>query len=439
MPLVAIVGRPNVGKSTLFNRFTESRRSIVDDQPGVTRDRIYGICTWNGKRFSVVDTGGFVPRSADRFEQAIREQVKIALNEADLILFVVDVETGITDLDQELGSMLRKAETPVVVAANKADNRERRWNASEFYGLGLEDLYPVSATNGMGSGDLLDEVVGRLGFDEAPVEEHREGRVAIVGRPNVGKSSLVNAILGHERAIVTEASGTTRDATDAIFEYGGETLILVDTAGLRKRARVKENVEFYAALRTERAIRGAEVAVLLLDATRGLENQDVRVLKEAETHKCGLIIAINKWDLVPDKTTHTARDYEELIREHLKTLDYVPVTTLSAKTHQRVPRLLDIVLKVAGRRRRRITTGQLNNVVEEAVGRHPPPSYRQQPVRINYATQVRAGPPVFVFFCRHPQGVTEDYKRYLNRQLRKAFDFEGVPLTLAFKSQDRAA
>ena len=437
MPLVAIVGRPNVGKSTLFNRFTESQHSIVDDQPGVTRDRIYGTCLWNGKQFSVVDTGGYVPRSADRFEEAIREQVTIALEEADLILFVVDVETGITDLDQEMGNMLRRSNAPVIVAANKADNQERRWDANAFYGLGLEDLFPVSATNGMGSGDLLDEIVGRLDIDETPVAERREGRIAIVGRPNVGKSSLVNAILGHERAIVTETSGTTRDATDAVFEYRDEILTLVDTAGLRKRARVKENIEFYAALRTERAIRGAEVAVLVLDATRGLENQDVRVLKEAEKHKCGLIIAINKWDLVPEKSAHSVRDYEEMIREHVRTIDYVPVITLSAVTHQRVQRLLDLILQVMERRRRRISTSRLNSVIEEAVERHPPPTYRQAPVRVKYATQVRQGPPVFVFFCNHPKGVTAAYRRYLERQLREAFDFEGIPLTLAFRTTDR--
>lgn len=435
MPLAAIVGRPNVGKSTFYNRLTGTRQSIVHDEPGVTRDRIYGECEWNGEIFDVVDTGGYVPRSADRFEKAIREQVEIALDEADLLFFVVDVTTGITDLDQELGNMLRKTEKPVLVVANKADNQERRWDAGVFYQLGLDEVFPVSSINGSGTGELLDRAVDQLEFPEEPEEETEHGRIALVGRPNVGKSSLVNKMLGEERAIVTEISGTTRDAIDSQITYKDHDLTLVDTAGLRKRARVKENVEFYSTLRTERAVRSSEVCVLLIDATQGLENQDIKVLKMAEREKKGLVIAINKWDLVPDKETNTARDYEELIRGALRTMNYVPVVTISALSGQRVPRLLDTVLAVMERRRQKLSTSRLNAALEEALKRHQPPTYRNMPVRINYTTQVQTSPPVLAFYCNHPKGVKDHYRRFLERTVRTHFDFEGVPLTLAFKSK----
>ena len=433
MPTVAIVGRPNVGKSTLFNRLTGERHAIVHDEPGVTRDRVYGEVIWSGQTFSVVDTGGFVPRSADRFEEAVREQVHIALAEADLILFVVDTTTGITDLDQELANMLRKTEKPVMVAANKADNQERRWEASSFYQLGLGEVYALSSINGTGTGDMLDALMENLPASGRKEKDSRT-RLAIIGRPNVGKSLLVNRLLGEERSIVTEVSGTTRDAIDSVLVYEGEELVLVDTAGLRKKARVKENVEFYSTLRTERAVRGCDVAVLLLDATRGLENQDMKIIRKAEDEKKGLLIAINKWDLVEPEAA-TAQDYEELIRYNLKTMDYVPIMTLSALTGRRAVKLLDRVLAVAHRRRSRVSTSRLNEVVGEALKHHAPPSYRSRPVRIKYVTQVETAPPVFVFFCNHPQGVKESYKRYLDRQLRQAFDFEGVPMTFSFKEK----
>ena len=434
MPTVAIVGRPNVGKSTLFNRLTGERQAIVHDQPGVTRDRVYGNVFWTGRTFSLIDTGGFVPRSADRFEKAIREQVHIALEEADLILFVVDVETGITDLDQEIANMLRRTEKPVMVVANKADNEERRWEASAFYELGLGEVYALSATNSIGTGDMLDALLADLPTDEEEKREDHRVRLAVIGRPNVGKSQLVNRLLGQERSIVTEVSGTTRDAIHSMLEHEGREIVLVDTAGLRKKARVKENVEFYSTLRTERAIRGCDVAVLLLDATRGLENQDMKVIQKAEQEKKGLLIAINKWDLVaPDAAT--AQDYKELIRWNLKTMDHVPIMTISALTGKRTQHMLDRVLEIAERRRQHISTSTLNGVVQEAVKRHVPPTYRGNPVRIKYATQAETGPPVFVFFCNHPQGVKQSYKRYLERQLREAFDLEGVPVILVFKEK----
>jgi len=322
----------------------------------------------------------------------------------------------------------------VLVAANKADNEERRWMASEFYQLGLGEVYPVSSTNGIGTGELLDALV-----EELPTEPDDDGidertRIAVVGRPNVGKSSLINAILGHERSIVTEVSGTTRDAVHSEVRFENEELVLVDTAGLRKRAKVKENVEFYATLRSERAIREGDVCVLLIDATVGLENQDIRVLKQAEEKQKGMVIAVNKWDLVP-KDSKTAKRYEEYFQQMLETLDHVPIVFVSALTRQRVYRLLDVALKVAKERRKRIDTSTLNSVVQQAVEAHHPPTWRGNYVEIKYATQVETAPPVFVFFCNHPQGVKTSYKRYLENKLRAAFGFEGVPLVLKFKQK----
>ncbi|MFT4605242.1 MAG: GTP-binding protein [Rhodothermales bacterium] len=432
MPTLAIVGRPNVGKSTFFNRITESRDSIVDDQPGITRDRIYGHAEWAGRRFSVIDTGGFVANSEDRFEAAIREQVAIAIQEADVILFVVDVTVGVTDLDQDVGTLLRKAEVPVVLLANKADNVERGWGASEFYELGLGEVYGASSINGMGTGDLLDAVVQLLPDGEA-VRDNRL-RIAVIGRPNVGKSSLTNAWLGEERSIVTEISGTTRDAVDATMKYHGEELVLVDTAGLRKRTKVTENVEFYAALRTERAIESCDIAILLLDSVDGLESQDIKVLKRAEELRKGLVIGLNKWDLV-EKETNTVRDYEAKIRDRLKTLDFIPIVTFSALTGQRTGKLLEKTLEVAAKRHFRVSTSDLNEVMLPAIERHTPPMYRNRRVKIKYVTQTKSNPPVFVFFCNAPKGIAESYRRYLENQIREAFDFEGVPMAISFRQK----
>lgn len=433
MPLVAIVGRPNVGKSTFFNRLTEARQSIVHDEPGVTRDRIYGHVEWGGRIFSIVDTGGFVSNSADRFEAAIREQVHLAIEEADIILFVNDVTTGVTDLDQEMADVLRKSDRPVLVVGNKADNDERRWDAHALYELGFEHVYALSAINGMGTGDLLDAVVELLP-EEEPEPENKNTRIAIIGRPNVGKSSLTNALLGTERSIVTEISGTTRDSIDSTMKYHGREIVLVDTAGLRKRARVKENVEFYAYLRTERAIESCDVAVLLLDATEPLESQDIKVLSQAEKMKKGLVIAINKWDLI-EKETNSVKEYEERINERLKTLEYIPVITISAHTKQRVHKLLDKVLHVEEERNKRISTSDLNEFLAVVTERHAPPLYRNQRVKIKYVTQVRTAPPVFNFFSNYAKGIAESYQRYLEKQLRSWFGFEGVPIKMVFKQK----
>jgi GTP-binding protein len=432
--LVAIVGRPNVGKSTLFNRLTESQLAIVHDEPGVTRDRVYGEIIWNGRTIPVVDTGGYVPHSSERFEAAIREQVDIAMDDADVILYVGDVTTGVTDIDQEMADKLRKSDTPVLTVANKADNDERRWAASEFYEMGLGEVFPVSATNGIGTGDLLDALVEELPDEDAEEPDDRT-RIAIIGKPNVGKSSIVNAVLGYDRSIVTEEAGTTRDAIHSLVNYEGREITLIDTAGLRKRAKVKENIEFYSALRTERSVRDGDVCVLLVDATAGLQNQDINVLKLAEKHKKGMVIAVNKWDLV-DKDSKTAKRYEEYFHKILQTLDYVPIVFTSALTRQRVYKVIDTALEVADERAKRVQTSKLNDVLREAVANHHPPTYRGgNYVEIKYATQVRENPPVFVFFTNHPKGVKESYQRYLERQLREAFGFKGVPITLVFKQK----
>ncbi|MCH7640081.1 MAG: ribosome biogenesis GTPase Der [Bacteroidetes bacterium] len=434
MPLVAIVGRPNVGKSTLFNRLTEQRQAIVHDESGVTRDRIYGEVEWTGVEFDIVDTGGFVPRSEERFEAAVREQVMITLEEADVILFVVDTEVGITKLDQEVAERLRRAEQPVFVVANKSDNETRRLDASVFYSLGFEHVFPLSAINGTGTGDFLDAVVAALPDEPEDEEPDDAPRIAFIGHPNVGKSSLTNQLLGKSRAIVTEIPGTTRDSLDARMEYEGQEIVLVDTAGLRRKARVRENVEFYSMLRTERAIQHCDVAVVLIDATTGLEAQDARILHEAEQMKKGLVIAVNKWDLV-EKETNTARDLTTSIHERLGLLDYVPVVFISALTGQRATKVLDVALDVHNERMKRIPTSKLNEVMQAAIKAQYPPSYRGQYVKINYVTQVRDRPPVFAFFSNYPKGIKESYRRYLENRLRDAFGFEGVPLTLSFKQK----
>ncbi len=434
MPLVAIVGRPNVGKSTLFNRLTRSKAAIVHDQPGVTRDRVYGSSYWNGREFSVIDTGGFVPNSADRFEEAIREQVHIAMDEADALLFVLDTTTGITDLDDAMVEVLRRTGKPVLVVANKADNEERRWETGTFWQLGLGEVYPVSSINGSGTGELLDDLVKQLPPEDHRAEEDERLRVAVIGRPNVGKSSLVNALLGEERSIVTEISGTTRDAIHTPFRFEGREMLLIDTAGLRKRARVSENIEFYSTLRTERALQECDIAILLIDAVDGLTMQDIRVLKKAEELRKGIMIAVNKWDLV-EKETNTARDYTKALNERLQTLEYVPIVFISAITRQRIHKLMTIALEIEAERGKRIPTHALNDFLQDAVERLRPPTYRNRFVRIKFATQVREAPPVFAFFCNYPKGITESYRRFLENRLRERFGFNGVPIVLVFKQK----
>ena len=431
--LVAIVGRPNVGKSTLFNRLTGSRQAIVEDTPGVTRDRVYGEAEWKGHTVPLVDTGGYVPRSDDPYERAIREQAEIALEDADVILFVVDVTIGITDTDQEIANVLRQAETPVMVVANKADNQEREWAASEFYQLGLGDVHPVSSTNRRGIDDMMRTLVEALPGTEDAADADRV-RISLVGKPNVGKSSLVNATLGFDRAIVTEKPGTTRDTVQSLVQYEDRELMLVDTAGMRKRSKT-EGVEFYATVRSERAIKAGDVCVLVLDATEELHKQDLSVLNEVNTHKKGMVIAVNKWDLVP-KDGGTMKQYTKYLKQYLGRLDHAPIVYVSAVTKQRVYELLDKALAVAEEREKRVQTSALNDAVQAAMQEKRPPTTSSGAfVNINYVTQVREAPPVFAFFANHPEGIRTDYKRYLEGKLREAFGFEGVPLTLVFKEK----
>lgn len=432
--LVAIVGRPNVGKSTLFNQLTHTRQAIVDDEAGVTRDRVYGEAEWDGHTIPLVDTGGYVPRSDDPFERAIREQAETALEDADVILFVVDVTTGITDIDQEVAQVLRTTEKPVMVLANKADNEEREWAAHEFYQLGLGDVYPVSATTKRGFDEMMDALVEALPAEGEEAVPDRT-RISLIGKPNVGKSSLVNATLGFDRAIVTETPGTTRDAVHSVVRYEDQELLLIDTAGMRKRSKVKEDVEFYASVRSERAIEEGDVCILVLDATEELHKQDLSVLRQADDHKKGMVIAVNKWDLVP-KDDGTMKQYTKYLHQYLGTLDHVPLVYVSAVTKQRVYELLDTALEVAEKRKQRVQTSDLNDVVQAAIQKkHPPSTSSGAFVKIKYATQVRTAPPVFVFFANHPEGVRTSYKRYLESEIREAFGYDGVPLTLVFKEK----
>ncbi|MFB6231923.1 MAG: ribosome biogenesis GTPase Der, partial [Salinibacter sp.] len=416
-----------------FNRLTGSRQAIVDDEPGVTRDRVYGEAEWEGHTIPLVDTGGYVPRSDDPYERAIREQAKIALEDADVILFVVDVTTGITEVDQEIANVLRTTETPVMVVANKADNEEREWAASEFYQLGLGEVHPMSSTTKRGMDDLMEALVDQL--PEADTEEAGDRvRISLVGKPNVGKSSLVNATLGFDRAIVTETPGTTRDAVQSVVQYGPRELLLVDTAGMRKRSQA-EDVEFYATVRSERAIEAGDVCVLVLDATEEVHRQDLRVLTTIAEHKKGMVVAVNKWDLVPD-AENMMEQYTEYLHQYLDQFEHVPIVYVSAVTKERVYDLLDTALEVAEERERRISTSALNDALQAAIQeKHPPSSSSGAFVKIKYATQVRTAPPVFALFANHPEAVRTSYKRYLEGKIRDAFGFEGVPLTLAFREK----
>ncbi|MEX0843680.1 MAG: ribosome biogenesis GTPase Der [Balneolaceae bacterium] len=434
LPVVSIVGRPNVGKSTFFNRLIGKRKAIVHDEYGVTRDRHYGETFWNGQDFTIIDTGGYLPEDMNVMVVGIREQVHIALEESDVILFVVDVETGINTLDKSVAKLLREQERPVIVVANKADNEERALNATEFYELGFDDLYPVSSISGMGTGDLLDKVVELLPEAE-PEPEIKSPRLAFIGRPNVGKSSLFNALLQDERAIVTNIAGTTRDSINSNLEYDGKEYILVDTAGLRRRTKVKENIEFYSTVRTEKAIRECDVAILLVDAMQGFDTQDKRVLREAEKFNKGLIIVLNKWDLVPEKDTNTVKEFEEYIYTSVPQLDYVPIITISALNKKRVPKVIDLAQVVIDERKKEISTSEFNDFLEQMLGSRPLPMKRGRQLKITYATQVKSNPPVFKFFMNSPQDLPPNYRMFIENKIRERFGFIGVPLTMVFRQK----
>lgn len=434
MGLVAIVGRPNVGKSTLFNRIIEERHAIVEGQPGVTRDRLYAKAEWAGKHFQIVDTGGIVPRSEDVFDKAIREQAMLAIEEADVIVFAVDGRDGVTPVDTDIAKMLRASTKPVVLVVNKCDNATADLNAAEFYSLGLGEPFAISALNGRSTGDFLDAVVAEI--DDNDDEEDTRLKIAIVGRPNVGKSSLTNALLGKDRMVVTPIAGTTRDAIDSVLTYYGEQIVLIDTAGLRRRSNISESIELYSTMRTARAIDRSDVTIIVVDATQGLEAQDKRIIADAEVARKGLIIALNKWDLI-EKDTKTADAFIKKIKEELPTLDYVPIITISAVTKQRITKVIEMAKEIQARRCVRIPTHELNEELIAMLERTPPPSVKGRDLRINYVTQVKTEPPLFAFFLNFPELLPDAYKRFIERQLRKLHDFEGVPISFVFRKKSR--
>jgi GTP-binding protein len=433
-PTVAIVGRPNVGKSTLFNRIIGGRRAIVSEQPGTTRDRHFGDAEWQGRSFWVVDTGGLVPGSEGSMDRAIRQQVEFALEEADVVVFVVDGREGLNPVDAAIAERLRTARRPVVLAVNKLDDLERSTAQYDFYRLGFGDAYGVSAAVGKGSGDLLDAVVERLP-PAAPDEAESTIAVAVVGRPNAGKSSLVNRLLGEERHLVAPDAGTTRDAIDSLLRYNGQSLNFIDTAGLRRRAKVEDDLEFYATLRTERAIERAQVCVLVVDATLGLHNQDLRIATQAWDHGCALIVVVNKWDLVDEKDANTAHRGQQALIEKAPFLRYVPFVYGSALTGQRVRRVLDLILEVADERARRVPTAEVNRVLTELLERNAPPQKPGEEVKLLYASQIAVAPPTFAIVSNRPDDVPDAYQRYLVHGFREAWPFAGSPVRLKFTAR----
>ena len=432
--LVAIVGRPNVGKSTLFNRLTKTRQAIVNDEAGTTRDRQYGKSEWLGREFSVVDTGGWVVNSDDIFEEEIRKQVLMAVDEADVILFVVDVTNGVTDLDMQVAAILRRAKSPVIMVANKTDNHELRYNAPEFYRLGLGDPYCISAISGSGTGDLMDLIVSKFKKESDEILDEDIPRFAVVGRPNAGKSSIVNAFIGEERNIVTEIAGTTRDSIYTRYNKFGFDFYLVDTAGIRKKNKVNEDLEYYSVVRSIRAIEGADVCILMVDATRGIESQDLNIFSLIQKNSKGLVVVVNKWDLV-DKDTNTMAEKTAEIRRDLSYLTYAPIIFLSALTGQRVGKLYERINAVANQSAMRITTGMLNNILEDATARVQPPTDKGRRLKIYYMTQVGVKPPHFVIFCNDARLFHFSYQRYLENQLRGVFGLEGTPIRLTIRQK----
>lgn len=436
--LVAIVGRPNVGKSTLFNRLTQTRTAITNAEAGTTRDRQYGKVDWNGKEFSIVDTGGWVVNSEDIFESEINKQVELAIEQADVILFVVDAMNGVTDLDDHVAEILRKSRKPVVLVANKVDSNEWVYNVPEFYSLGLGDPYPVSAISGYGTGDLLDEVLKKMPEHGAEEEEQLEDlpKFAIVGRPNAGKSSLINAFIGAERHIVTDIAGTTRDSIYTRYSKFGFDFYLVDTAGIRKKNKVNEDIEYYSVIRSIRAIEASDICILMIDATRGIESQDVNIFSLVQKNKKGLVVVVNKWDLVQDKSVAAIKHYEEAIRNRFAPFTDFPIIFTSALTKQRIYKVLETALDVYNNRKRTVPTSQLNNVMQEDIAAYPPPSNKGKFVKIKYITMLKGSQvPTFIFFCNLPQWVKEPYRRYLENKIREHWNFTGTPINVFMREK----
>ncbi|OFX20570.1 MAG: ribosome biogenesis GTPase Der [Bacteroidetes bacterium GWA2_31_9b] len=430
--ILAIVGRPNVGKSTLFNRLTGTKHAIVDETAGVTRDRIYGRSEWGGKEFSVIDTGGYVRNSEDIFEEEIRKQVDIAIDEAHVVLFLVDVTSGITDLDQSVAELLRKSKKKVILAVNKVDNHSRIIDSNVFYRFGLGEPICISSINGSGTGELLDEIVKHVELDIPP--ELDIPKFAVVGRPNVGKSSLVNALLGEDRNIVTPLSGTTRDSIYTRYNKFGHDFYLVDTAGVRKKGKVSADLEFFSVMRSIRAIENADVCLLMLDATQGLEAQDMNIIKVILRNNKGLVILVNKWDLY-EKETNTSKHYTEQIKQKIAPFVDVPIIFTSTITKQRINKVLEEAVKVHENRNRRISTAKLNDIMLEVIEKYPPPSLKGKYVKVKYVTQLPTHYPSFVFFCNLPQYVKDPYKRYLENQLRDRFEFTGTPIQIYMRKK----
>lgn len=434
--LVAIVGRPNVGKSTLFNRLTQTRQAIVNEQAGTTRDRQYGKVEWLTKEFSLVDTGGWVVNSEDVFEEEINKQVKIAIEEADVILFVVDVINGLTDLDQEVANILRRCRKPVLVVANKADNFEAHIGSAEFYALGLGDPVCISAINGSCTGDLLDKILEVMPEDKPMALEEELPRIAVVGRPNAGKSSLVNAFIGEERNIVTDIAGTTRDSIYTKYNKFGLNFYLVDTAGIRKKGKVTEDLEYYSVIRSIRAIENADVCVLMLDATRGIESQDLNIFSLIQKNKKGLVVCVNKWDLIEDKSQKVINSYTTAIRERLAPFTDFPIIFISAMTKQRIFKVLETAKQVYENRQRRVSTAKLNETMLPIIENYLPPAWKGKYIKIKYVTQLPAGSiPSFVFFCNLPQWVKDPYKRFLENKIRDNWDFTGTPINIFIREK----
>ncbi|MFD1142765.1 ribosome biogenesis GTPase Der [Larkinella insperata] len=432
--IVAIVGRPNVGKSTLFNRLVEQRQAIMDNQPGVTRDRHYGYADWTDKYFTVIDTGGYVVGSDDVFEESIREQVQIAIDEASVVLFMVDAMSGLTDLDKDFANVLRRSKKPVFVVANKSETVMRQNSVGEFYALGLGDPYPISSLTGTGTGDLLDEVVKH--FPTPGVEDPNAGipRIAILGRPNVGKSSFLNVLIGEERSIVTDIAGTTRDSIDTRYKAFGKDFILTDTAGIRRKAKVKDNIEFYSVMRSLKALEESDVVLVMLDATRGLEAQDMNIIGQAVRAKKGVVLMVNKWDAI-EKDSKTADQWKKEIVQRMAPIDYLPIVFASVLEKQRIFQVMEKVMEVYENKSKKIPTSKLNDAMQPEINAYPPPATKGKMIRIKYMIQLPTPSPTFVFFCNLPQYIKEPYSRYLENKLREHFGFDGVPITLFFRQK----
>ncbi len=433
--IVAIVGRPNVGKSTLFNRLTESRKAIVDETSGVTRDRHYGKVDWNGRDFSVIDTGGYIMGSDDIFEKEIQRQVQLAIEEANIIIFVVDVAFGLSDLDKDVANLLRKSNKKVFLVANKVDSGKRVYDINEFYALGLGEVYGISAMSGSGTGELLDDMVAV--FDPEDVVDPDLPKLAIIGQPNVGKSSMMNTLIGEERSIVTSIAGTTRDSIYKRYNSFGFDFLLIDTAGLRRKKNVKEDIEFYSVMRSISAIESSDVCMLMIDATNGLTAQDLNILHLCEHNRKGVVIVVNKWDLV-EKDTNSTKKFEETIRQKTAPFEDIPIVFTSLITKQRVHKALETALNVFQNKTKKIPTSKLNAILLPYVQNYPPPMLKGKSVSIKYITQLPGSVPTFIFFCNHPQYIAESYKRFLENKLRENFDFSGVPITIYFRSKEKS-